>query len=193
VIVRSLPDKVTARGFAAEPVLVDVNQIHRSLGTKENPPSDTQPEESFFLFSIAIRRMIALIPRRLHRGSHGSAKASQLPSGEILGVADPVDALEPALFRWDTPNASDCSPERNEQPPSFRRSRPSPRPCTLSNTSRAVSSAQRHPCECAGPRIATEDSRIEPNCQFPVLGDRKQLSILQALIRALPDHPHGAR
>ncbi len=48
VIVRSLPPRVTARGFAALPLSLDVNQISSPAGDHRIPSTLVQPEESFF-------------------------------------------------------------------------------------------------------------------------------------------------
>src|SRR6202167_5443070 len=85
VIVRSLPEKVTARGFEALPVLVDVNQISSPAGDQRIPCSDVQPEESFLSLSLPSATITASQPSSSPPGFSWSAKAIHFPSGEIFG------------------------------------------------------------------------------------------------------------
>ena len=62
VIVRSLPESVTARGFEALPVLVDVNQISSPAGDQRIPWSEVQPEESFLSLSFPSAPITATEP-----------------------------------------------------------------------------------------------------------------------------------
>src|SRR5580692_2974176 len=87
VIVRSLPERVTARGFSALPVLVDVNQISSPDGDHRIPCSEVQPEESSLslLLSDPSVRITATEPSSSPPGFPWSAKAIHFPSGEIFG------------------------------------------------------------------------------------------------------------
>src|ERR1039457_7475786 len=97
VIVRSLPERVTARGFEALPVLVDVNQISSPDGDQRIPSSEVQPEESFLSSSLPSAPITATEPSSSPSGFSWSAKATHFPSGEIFGVTHPVDAVEEHL------------------------------------------------------------------------------------------------
>ncbi len=85
VIVRTLPERVTARGFTALPLLVDVNQISSPAGDQRIPSSEVQPEESFFSFSLPSAPITATEPSSSPPVFSWSAKATHLPSGEIFG------------------------------------------------------------------------------------------------------------
>src|SRR5208283_135157 len=85
VIVRTLPESVTARGLLALPVLVDVNQISSPAGDQRIPCSDVQPEESFLSLSLPSAPITASEPSSSPWGFSWSANAIHLPSGEILG------------------------------------------------------------------------------------------------------------
>jgi hypothetical protein len=85
VIVRSLPERPTARGFVALPPLVDVNQISSPAGDQRIPSSAVQPEESFFALSLPSEPITATEPSSSPPGFSWSANATHLPSGEIFG------------------------------------------------------------------------------------------------------------
>src|SRR5207249_4580448 len=87
VMVRILPERVTARGFEAAPLPLDVNQISSPAGDQTIPSSVVQPEESFlsWLLSLPSTRITATEPSSSPPGFSWSAKATHLPSGEIFG------------------------------------------------------------------------------------------------------------
>src|SRR5208282_5500712 len=85
VMLRSLPESVTARGFAPMPDLVQVNQISSPSGDQRIPCSEVHPEESFLSFSLPSAPITAIEPSSSPDMFSWSAKAIHLPSGEILG------------------------------------------------------------------------------------------------------------
>src|SRR5580704_15241723 len=87
VIVRSFPDRVTARGLEAAPVLVDVNQISSPPGDQRIPCNEVHPEESSLslLLSVPSVRITATDPSSSPPGFPWSANAIHFPSGEIFG------------------------------------------------------------------------------------------------------------
>src|ERR1700686_3489095 len=87
VIVRNFPDRATARGFSALPLALEVNQISSPAGDHRTPSRDSQPEESFLslLLSEPSAAITATEPSSSPPGFSWSAKATHLPSGEILG------------------------------------------------------------------------------------------------------------
>src|SRR5271166_3274685 len=85
VIVRSLPESVTARGFSALPVFVEVNQISLPAGDHTIPCIEVQPEESFLSFSLPSAPITASEPSSSPSGFSWSAKAIHLPLGDIVG------------------------------------------------------------------------------------------------------------
>src|SRR5258708_39392108 len=87
VIVRSLPDRVTACGCSALPPALDVNQISFPSWDQKMPSSETQPEDSFlsWLLSLPSARITATDPSSSPPGFSWSANATHLPSAEIFG------------------------------------------------------------------------------------------------------------
>src|SRR5271166_1572885 len=85
VMLRSLPERVTARGFAPMPLLVQVNQISSPSGDQRIPCSEVHPEESFLSFSLPSAPITASEPSSSPDMFSWSAKAIHLPSGEIFG------------------------------------------------------------------------------------------------------------
>src|ERR1700694_3130003 len=85
VIVRSLPERLTARGLAALPLPLDETQISSPAGDQRIPSSEVQPEESFLSLSLPSEPISATDPSSSPPGFSWSAKAINLPSGEIFG------------------------------------------------------------------------------------------------------------
>src|ERR1700730_3731810 len=83
---RSLPDRVTARGFRALPLLLAVNQISSPAGDQRIPCMDSQPEESFCSFPLPSAGVTAPQPSSSPPGFSWSEKAIHLLSDEILGL-----------------------------------------------------------------------------------------------------------
>src|ERR1700733_5830727 len=84
VIVRSLPERVTARRFAAAPLLAAVNQTSSPARDQRTPSTEDHPEESFFSFPLPSELITATDPWPSSPEFLWSEHATHLPSGEIL-------------------------------------------------------------------------------------------------------------
>src|SRR5271168_4561308 len=84
VMLRSLPERVTARGLVALPPLAEVNQISSPVGDQTIPSRDTQPDESLVSLPLPSVAITASEPSSSPVVFSWSAKAIHLPSGEIL-------------------------------------------------------------------------------------------------------------
>src|SRR5580658_5859420 len=85
VIVRSLPERVTARRFVAVPFLDAVNQTSSPARDQRTPSTEDHSDESFFSFPLPSELITATEPWSSCPGFSWSANATHLPSGEILG------------------------------------------------------------------------------------------------------------
>src|SRR5580700_2063360 len=84
VILRILPERVTACGFEL-PVVLHVNQISSPAGDQRIPCSELHPDESFFSGPRPSAAISASEPSSSPSGFSWSANATHLPSGEIFG------------------------------------------------------------------------------------------------------------
>src|SRR5450432_3150957 len=85
VIVRTLPDSVTAHGLLALLPLAEVNHISSPAGDQRTPSSVSHPDESFFSTPVPSEAITATEPSSSPPGFSWSANATHLPSGEIFG------------------------------------------------------------------------------------------------------------
>jgi len=177
-MLRSLPERDTAKGLMAEPLLAEVNQIS-SLEGDQRIPYRLPTGAELFLLALAIGADDGdgafIITSRIFVISEGHP----LAVGRNFGVADPVDAVEKNLAEriLQTPVIVLRHVSHNGQVETV--GCPVDILDVVEHFARRAA-AQGDAGERTGARVATIELRAEPDCELAVSGNREQLGFFEA-------------